>query len=51
MMIAEGRKACARVRDIAPNARKSIDKARVVTKDMTMKVKNADVVRRRFVIK
>jgi hypothetical protein len=36
---------------MAPKVRKSIDNARVVTKEMIRKVKNADGVRRRFVMK
>jgi hypothetical protein len=51
MITAEGHNACDRVRDIEPKVRKSIDKARVVTKDMMRKVKNAAGVRRRFVMK
>ena len=51
MIIAEGHKACANVRDIAPKVRKRPDRANVVTKDMRRKMKKAAGVRRRLVKK
>ena len=51
IMTAEGTRAWTSVRDMAPKVRNSVDMTRVVTKEKSRKMKKAEGVRRRFVMK